>query len=307
MKLHFLGTGAGLPARERNVTAIGLQLPAGGTWWLFDCGEATQHQLLHSPLRLSRLTHIFITHMHGDHVYGLPGLLSSRSFQAPDVPVTITGPVGIRQFVAEICSLSHTHLSYPLTIHELQPGTEPPEMTCDGMTVTADWLNHVIPSLGYRIAEPNRSGSLNVELLTELGLPPGPLYGRLKQREPVMTPDGRIIEPDMVISPPTAGRVICLLGDTAPCLAADRLANHSDWLVHEATFASAEQAKAHQYGHSTSADAAQCARAASVTRLLLTHISTRYQGESLNTLRDEARAIFPAADIAADGDVYTMP
>lgn len=304
MKLHFLGTGAGLPTRNRNVSAVALQFDS--SWWLFDCGEATQHKLLNSPLRLSRLTHIFVTHLHGDHIYGLPGLLGSRSFQAPDVPLTIVGPLGIQRFVTETLSLSRTHLSYPLNIRELEPGTEPPTMAYEGMTVSAGWLNHVIPSLGYRVAEPDRPGKLNANLLAELGLSPGPDYARLKRGESITTPAGRRVHPDMVLSAPTAGRVVCFLGDTAPCSTERLLAEDCDWLVHEATFAGTAHDKAHQYGHSTSVDAALCARAASAKRLLLTHISARYQGDDLAALVGEARAICPAVDVVADGDVYTL-
>ncbi len=307
MKLHFLGTGAGVPSRQRNVSAIALQFATHGHWWLFDCGEATQHKLLDSELRLSRLTHIFITHLHGDHVYGLPGLLGSRSFQAPEVPLYLTGPSGIRQLITETLALSQTHLSYPLSIEELSPATPPPPMNIDGFTVTADWLNHVIPCLGYRIEEPEHPGKINVQLLTKLGLPPGPDYARLKRGENVIMQDGQIIHAKDVQPPPISGRVLTLIGDTAPCSTVESLASGCDWLVHEATFATAERVKAHQYGHSTSADAAQSARLAGAKQLLLTHISARYQEQSLEQLRAEAAAIFPAVQIAADGDIFTMP
>lgn len=296
MELWFLGTGAGVPSPNRNVSAMAMTwFQERGSLWLFDCGEATQQQVMKTPLSLAKLEVVFLTHLHGDHLFGLPGVLSSRSYSGPGRPLTVYGPRGLRAFVRAVLAAGNTHLTYPLEVRELRPGHV---FTDDHCTVTCALLDHGVPSLGYRIVERDLPGHLDVAALERAGVPAGPLYGRLKQGLPVTLEDGRVLPATEFVDPPQPGLVAAVLGDTRPTAAAVELARGADVLVHEATFASAEAHLAAPYGHSTAADAARTARAAGARRLVLNHISARYA--STAKLLAEAQAIFPNAEVAED-------
>jgi ribonuclease Z len=307
MELTMLGTAAGRPIEGRNVTAAALAMPAQrGTYWLFDCGEGTQHQLLRAGIRLGKLERVFVTHLHGDHIFGLPGLLGSRSSMGCEEPLAVYGPRGIRHWLGTTFDVTGTHLHYELEIHEIED---------DGgvvyedeqFTVTAEPLSHRIACYGYRIAERPRPGRLDAAKLAALGVPPGPLYARLKAGEDAELPDGRVIRAAEVTGPPIPGRVIAILGDTTPCEAAVRLAEGADLVVHEATFEAGLADKAAEYGHSTTAEAARTARDAGAARLLLTHFSGRYRDEDLSRLEAEAREIFPSSAAARDFLTVHLP
>ncbi|MED4923926.1 ribonuclease Z [Anoxybacillus geothermalis] len=298
MELLFLGTGAGVPAKERNVSSVALQLlDERGATWLFDCGEATQHQILHTAIRPRRIEHIFITHLHGDHLFGLPGLLGSRSFQSGETPLTVFGPKGIRAFVETALSVSGTRLRYELNIAEIEEGVI---FDDERFQVIAKRLDHGMPSYGFRVVEKDLPGPLLVDRLKALGVRPGPIYQQIKQGKTVMLDDGTVIDGREFVGPPQKGRIVAVLGDTRFCEAAIELARDADVVVHEATFAAAEQRLAHDYFHSTTTDAAEVARRAGAKRLILTHISSRYQGEAALRLVAEARKVFPNTDLAAD-------
>ncbi|MED4878379.1 ribonuclease Z, partial [Anoxybacillus geothermalis] len=271
MELLFLGTGAGVPAKERNVSSVALQLlDERGATWLFDCGEATQHQILHTAIRPRRIEHIFITHLHGDHLFGLPGLLGSRSFQSGETPLTVFGPKGIRAFVETALSVSGTRLRYELNIAEIEEGVI---FDDERFQVIAKRLDHGMPSYGFRVVEKDLPGPLLVDRLKALGVRPGPIYQQIKQGKTVMLDDGTVIDGREFVGPPQKGRIVAVLGDTRFCEAAIELARDADVVVHEATFAAAEQRLAHDYFHSTTTDAAEVARRAGAKRLILTHIS----------------------------------
>ncbi|MCL6632389.1 MAG: ribonuclease Z [Alicyclobacillus herbarius] len=298
MHIYFLGTGAGIPSKRRNVTSICLRLePKLGQIWMFDCGEGTQHRVLESPIRLAKLTRVFITHLHGDHLYGLPGLLSSRSFQAPDRPLCLYGPPGLERYLEVSLKSSGTHLTYPLQVVELKNGQT---LTVDGFTIHVQPLQHGLPCFGYRIEEPPRPGRLRHDKLEALNIPPGPVYKELKQGKTVTLPDGRAINGKEFVDPPIPGRVVALLGDTSPCSQADELAAHADVLIHEATYDARDAALAHMHQHSTNLDAAKLAKRARVKRLILTHLSSRYDERAEQRLLEDARAIFPATELASD-------
>ncbi|WCF06089.1 ribonuclease Z [Paenibacillus thiaminolyticus] len=299
MDLYFLGTGAGMPTTRRNVSSLVLRLQEErGTFWMFDCGEGTQHQVLRSPLKLGKCEFIFITHLHGDHLYGLPGLLSSRAYQGGVDPLTVFGPAGLSEFMETAFRVSDTHLPYALHIQEIEPGLI---WSDDSFRVTALPLDHRVPSYGYRVEELARPGKLRIEVLEQMGIPPGPLYGKLKRGEDVTLPDGRRIAAAAVLGEPIPGKVVAILGDTRPCENAVRLAEGADVLVHEATFMEDKRGNAHEYGHSTAADAAAIAMKADAGKLVLNHFSSRYkEEETLAHLLAEARAIFPSTVLADD-------
>ncbi|CAI8784537.1 MULTISPECIES: ribonuclease Z [Bacillus] len=299
MEFVFLGTGAGVPSKGRNVSAIALQLlEERGETWLFDCGEATQHQILHTSVRPRRIEKIFITHLHGDHIFGLPGLLGSRSFQGGTTPLTVYGPKGIKQFIEVALSVSTTHVKYPLKIVEI---TEEGIVFEDKQFhVETKRLSHGVECFGYRIVEKDIQGHLLVEKLLEAGVKPGPIFKRLKDGEVVELEDGRVLHGKDFIGPPQKGRIITILGDTRYCEASRILAQDADILVHEATFAAADEIQAHDYFHSTTEQAASIALQANVKRLILTHISSRYQADTYKELLQEAQLLFANTEIAMD-------
>ncbi|PEB53236.1 ribonuclease Z [Bacillus pseudomycoides] len=299
MEFVFLGTGAGVPSKGRNVSAIALQLlEERSETWLFDCGEATQHQILHTSVRPRRIAKIFITHLHGDHIFGLPGLLGSRSFQGGTTSLTVYGPKGIKQFIEVALSVSTTHVKYPLEIVEITE--EGIVFEDEQFYVETKRLSHGIECFGYRIVEKDIQGHLLVEKLLEAGVKPGPIFKRLKDGEVVELDDGRLLNGKDFIGPPQKGRIITILGDTRYCEASKSLAQDADVLVHEATFAAADEEQAHDYFHSTTEQAARIALQANVKRLILTHISSRYQGDTYKELVQEAQSLFTNTEIAMD-------
>lgn len=305
MELLFLGTGAGVPAKERNVSSIALQLlEERGATWLFDCGEATQHQILHTSIRPRRIEKIFITHLHGDHIFGLPGLLGSRSFQGGDTPLTIYGPKGIQAFVETSLSVSATRLKYDLQVVEIEEGTV---FEDEQFFVIAKQLDHGIPSYGFRVVEKDLPGTLLVDKLQALGIRPGPIYQQIKLGKTVQLDDGTVIDGRDFVGPPQKGRIVTILGDTRYCEASVELAKEADVLVHEATFAAEDGALAYDYFHSTAVQAAEVAKLAGAKKLILTHISSRYQGELSEELLHEARELFPNTELASDFSSFIIP
>ncbi|MFD3447837.1 ribonuclease Z [Microbacteriaceae bacterium 4G12] len=299
MELLFLGTGAGVPSKGRNVSAVALQLlEERAATWLFDCGEATQHQILYTSVRPRRIEKIFITHLHGDHIFGLPGLLGSRSFQGGDTPLTVYGPKGIRAFIEVSLAVSTTHVKYPIEIVEITE--EGIVFEDEQFSVETARLSHGIECFGYRIVEKDIPGPLLVEELLALGVQPGPIFKRLKDGEIVTLEDGTVLDGRDFIGPSQKGRIVTILGDTRYCEASIALATDADVLVHEATFSAVDSEQAHDYYHSTTQQAAQVATLAGAKRLILTHISSRYQGEACSLLLEEAKQAFPHTEMADD-------
>ena len=306
MKLMFLGTGAGVPSRNRNVSALALKLlDELNEVWLFDCGEATQHQILETTLKPRKITKIFITHLHGDHIFGLPGLLSSRSFQGGDAPLTLYGPPGIRDYVESALKYSKSRLLYELKIVELEArsGVLPLEK---GWQVEYAALNHGVLSFGYRVVEPDRVGELLVDKLAAYKIPNGPIYGQLKRGETVTLADGTVLNGRDFLAPDVKGKIVTILGDTKPTPAILPLAQNANVLVHECTFEADEAKMAHAYHHSTSVQAASAALDAGVQQLYLNHISARYLGREAKQLESQARVVFPRTILVHDFDEFEV-
>ena len=306
MQLEFLGTGAGSPSKQRNVSSVALRLlEERNAIWLFDVGEATQHQILNTTIRPRKIEKIFITHLHGDHIFGLPGLLSSRSFQGGTEPLTIYGPVGIKRFVTTALQVSESRLSYPL--HFVEIDHEGEVFHDRGFTVTARKLDHKIACYGYRVVEADHPGELQVDKLRALNIPSGPVYGQLKAGKVVTLADGRTVNGQDFIGAPHKGRIIAICGDTRKTINAVELAQDADVLVHESTFAKDEAKLARSYYHSTSLQAAEIAKRAGVKRLLLNHISARYAGRAAYQLAYQVRDVFPETRVVNDFDVVEIP
>jgi ribonuclease Z len=277
MELIFLGTSAGVPTRHRNMTSIllNLQQPTLSQMWLFDCGEGTQHQFLKTSHHPGKLDKIFITHLHGDHLFGLPGLLC----------------------------LSGSWTDYPLAVEEISAG----EVFDDGLfKVTAYPLNHPVECFGYRIEQHDKPGPLDAQRLLADGIKAGPLFQQLKKGQTVEMPDGRIVNGQDYLGPSTPGIKLAIFGDTAPCPAALEMAKEVDVMVHETTLEHEMAEKANSRGHSSSIQTAELARDARVGKLIITHVSSRYDWEGCQRLLAECRSVFEPCELAEDFRVFPL-
>ena len=305
VQVTFLGTSSGVPTRSRNVSAVALRLPQRSELWLFDCGEGTQHQFLRSPLRVSQLRRIFISHMHGDHIYGLPGLLASLGLSGHCEGVDLYGPDPLRDYLEGVLRTSSTRLSYPIRVHSVREAARSgaPLLEDGDLCVRTTPLIHRVPAYAYRVEQKPRPGRFDVDRARALGLPPGPLYAALKAGRSVTLEDGRVVAGSTLCGPPRPGLSVVYCTDTTFSEEAVALARGADLLIHEATFAHGEADMAIQRQHSTSTMAAQTALAAGVKQLALTHLSPRYFPGNAVTAEDllqEARAIFPDTLLASD-------
>ncbi|MDH6098082.1 ribonuclease Z [Anabaenopsis sp. FSS-46] len=307
MQITFLGTSSGVPTRSRNVSSIALRLPQRAELWLFDCGEGTQHQILRSDLKMSQISRIFITHLHGDHIFGLMGLLASCGLGGNVQRVDIYGPPGLNEYIQAATRYSHTHFSYPIKVHVVRPGIIYED---NDFTVRCSPLHHRITAFGYRVSEKDRPGTFDIDKAKALQIPPGPVYGQLKRGEIVTLSDGRVIKGTELCGPTEIGRKIAYCTDTIYADGAVELAQDADVLIHEATFAHQDADLAFERLHSTSTMAAQTALMGGAHRLIMTHFSPRYApGNSieLKDLLNEARAIFPNTHMAYDFMTYSVP
>ena len=297
MRVIPLGTSSGKPTLRRNVS--GLAVAREAEWLLFDCGEGTQVQIAKAGLSPNRLSAVFITHLHGDHFNGLPGLLSTMGLDRRTRDLRLIGPRGIREYLHLLERLRVVFLTYPIEIEEF---SSLPQLTVvyetAEYTISALALDHRLFALGYRIDERPRPGRFNVERARLLGVPEGPLWGRLQSGDDLRMEDGSIVRSADVIGPARPGKSIAYCLDTRPCAMSIELARNVDLLIHEATYAEEFVAEANTYGHSTAAQAARTAGEAGARRLLITHFSSRYS--DCAPLLEEARAIFADTVLAED-------
>lgn len=298
MRLTFLGTSAGLPTIERNVTALALAIDDSKEWYLIDCGEATQHQLLRCRYTLHHLQAIFITHIHGDHMYGLPGLLTSASMQGRTSPLTIYAPQGVEPFVLAALNCGDVH-NLPFDLHFIRTDLPGFRYQDNHVSVTAHELSHRVPSFAYRFSEKTVSTHLNQPELERLGVPRGALWGRLQNNESITLADGRRVSPEQVKMPPPSPRIAVIGGDNdQPELLLDALKG-AHVLVHEATVTQAVLEKVGPvWMHSSAKMVAEAAEKSGVPNLILTHFSGRYQlspkagGACVEVIREEARQYY---------------
>lgn len=307
MEITFLGTSSGVPTRSRNVSSVALRLPQKSEIWLFDCGEGTQHQLLRSDLKTSQIRRIFVTHMHGDHIFGLMGLLASIGLAGARGQIDIYGPPDLKKYLDACTRYSHTHFAHRIQVYPVAPGIV---FENEEFTVSCNLLKHRIPAFGYAIEEKDRPGRFNVEKAKAWGIPPGPIYGRLKKGETITLENGQQVSGKDLCEPDEPGRKVVYCTDTIFTESAVELADKADVLIHEATFAHQDAEMAFERLHSTSTMAAQVALAAQAKRLIMTHFSPRYapgNALQLNNLLEEAQAIFPETCLAYDFMSYEVP
>jgi len=293
LRITFLGTAASIPTKTRALSAVALKRE--GELFLFDCGEGAQRQMIIGKIGFNRKTRIFITHMHGDHILGLPGLLQTMSLLGRDKPLWIYGPQGIAEFIDAIKRTVRFALKFPVEVYEIEDGLICQEKEYE---IRSAWAEHSVPSLAYALIEKPRPGKFNPERAISLGIPKGPLWSRLQRGEDVKLPDGRVVKPKDVLGPPRRGRKIVYVGDTRPSSVIADFAFGADVLIHEATFAEDLAERAEEDLHSTPSGAALVAKKANVKLLVLTHISARYGDPKV--LLEEAKKNFSNVLIAED-------
>lgn len=268
---------------------------------LFDCGEGTQRQLMKVKASLGKRMKIFITHMHGDHIFGLPGLIQTMNLINRTHPLEVFGPPGIRDFIEQTTVPAMCEPAFELTVHEVQGGEI---INYKKYTVAGVWAEHSVPNIGYRITAGRSPGKFLPERARALGVPEGPLWGTLKAGMPVILEGGHEVMPEDVLGDPVKGIAVVYSGDTRPSGGIVRLAEGADLLIHECTFSEELRERALAEGHSTARGAAGVASEAGVRKLLLTHFSARYPDTTV--LEEEARAVFPETSAAKDFDVYEL-
>ena len=295
LSVRFLGTAASRPTVERAVSS--LAIIREGETFLIDCGEGTQRQMMRYGITFA-FDDLFFTHTHSDHVLGLTGLLRTLQLQGRTEPLRLWGPPGAGRVLRQCINLGGERTTFQVIITELEPGTSVKRDQYRFDTFAVD--HHGGASIGYALVEEERLGRFNPELARQLGIPEGPLWGRIHKGQSITLDDGRVIEPSVLVGERRRGRRIVVTGDTRPCEATIAASIDADLLIHEATFAEEESARAIDTGHSTAREAAEVARRAGVRRLVLTHISARYSRDA-HELEREAKQLFAKTSIARDG------
>ena len=293
LTILFLGTGGSWPTVKRNVASVAIK--RGSEIILFDCGEGTQRQFQNSNLSYMQISKIFITHFHGDHFLGIPGLVQTMQLNDREIPLHIFGPKGINQLVKQLLSLGYFKPNYEIISHEIDEETT---LDFNEYFIKIIRVNHGVPTLGYCLEEKMRPGKFNKSKALKLGIPEGPLFSKIQKGQTIILKDGKKIIPEMILGPPRKGRKIVISGDTRPIDKMVAFANHADVLIHEATFDSSLEEISMEYGHTTASQAAEIAKKANVERLFLNHISPRYLDNKV--LEEEAKKVFKKSIVPKD-------
>jgi len=281
-----------MPTKDRNLPSVVVRRE--NEVIMFDCGEGTQKQMVLSKIGFNKKMKIFITHMHGDHVLGLPGMLQSMSLLGRSKELDVYGPQGVRDFVESVNRTVQFQLVFPLRIHEVGPSTVLNEPYYEIKAVRA---NHVIPCLSYSLVEKPKPGRFDLKKAQTLGVPKGPLWKKLQLGQDVKI-GNIIVKSSDVVGSSRPGAKLVYAVDTRPCSAVRRLAANADLLIHDGSFDDSMRDKAKEYGHCTASEAASLARQAEVKQLALMHVSAMYSNPSV--LLRQARKIHRKTVIASD-------
>jgi len=305
LQVTFLGTSSGVPTLTRNVSAMVLKPPQRSDLWLFDCGEGTQHQFIRSNLKLSQIKKIFITHMHGDHIYGLPGLLATLGLSGNSEGIEIYGPSELRSFINSALKSSFCKLSFPLHFVEVENFASENKILFENnkIKVNCACLKHKIPAYGYRVSEKDKPGIFDINKAESLKIAPGPIYSELQLGKKVVLADGRIFDGKEFCGPPRKGASFVYCTDTVFSESAVSLSKNADLLVHESTFSEEDESMAYEKLHSTTIMAAKTALLSNTKKLIITHLSPRYTNKNAITPSDllkEAQKVFPNTQLAKD-------
>jgi ribonuclease Z len=300
LRLTFLGTAAAQPTLRRNLTAHALRRER--ELFLVDCGEGTQRQLIRFGAGFD-VAAIFFTHFHADHYLGAIGFLRTLSMQGRTEPLDVYGPRPARTLLRTMLFTGAERFAFEVRLHEVEPGAR---IRRDGCELVAFATEHRTASVGWALVEDARPGRFHPDRAAALGVPFGPLYGALQRGQAVTLPDGRVVEPAQVVDPTRRGRTVVITGDTRPCAATVEAARGADLLVHDCTFGDAEAERARETFHSTAREAATMACEAGVAKLVLTHLSSRYDHD-WEPLLAQAREAFPGSiEVAQDGTVVEV-
>ncbi|MGB1585843.1 MAG: ribonuclease Z [Thermoplasmatota archaeon] len=300
MSITFLGTGASWPTAARGMSGIAVK--RGGEVLLWDCGEGTQRQLQRSELSYQQISQIWLTHYHGDHCFGVPGLLKTMALNERDRPLDLYGPKGLRRMVDAWRQMGGWTKGFPIRVHEVAAGDV---IEKEGYTVEVHQGDHSVHNLAFALQEPERPGRFDKPGALALGVPEGRMFGQLQRGQSVTLDDGREITPDMVLGPSRPGRRIVFSGDTQPCLGILEAAKDADVFICEASFTQDLVERAREVKHMCAGEAAAIAQKAGAKRLILTHISPRYKDPA--PVLDEAVAIHADTVVANDLDTFEVP
>ncbi len=299
----LLGTGGMMPMPYRFLVSLAVRIE--GQALLFDCGEGTQVPIKMSKIGIKPIQNIFISHIHADHVTGLPGLLMMLNQAEPEGTVRVYGPRGIAAYVQAQEDTLHFERDYPLEVIELVEDRGV-AMDHEKFQVVYHVLRHRTRCLGYAVAEKPRPGRFKIGAAKELGVPEGPAWGKLQRGESVELPDGRTIAPKDVLGPERPGRKIAYVTDTVPCPGVYKLADGADLLFIEGMFEHELADEAKQKGHQTAVQAAKQAKKSGAARVVLIHYSPRYRNDELEGLVRQARGAYEAVEAGRDGARYEL-
>ena len=300
LRIIFLGTGGSWPTVKRNVSSLAIK--RGSEILLFDCGEGTQRQFQQSNLSYMQISKIFITHFHGDHFLGLPGLIQTMQLNDRDKPLHIYGPKGMEDLTDHLLTLGYFRPSYEIISHDITNGDE---VEFEEYSIHVLKVKHNVPTFSYCLEEHQRPGKFNKPKALKLGIPEGPLFNKLQYGQTITLANGKKITPGMILGPSRRGRKIVMSGDTMPCEEMIAFSKNADVLVHEATFDSELEDIAKEYGHTTAAQAAEIAKKARVEKLFLVHVSPRYL--DYRVLENDARKIFVQSFVPKDFQEIEVP
>jgi len=305
VNITFLGTSSGVPTLTRNVSSLALKLTQSSEVWLFDCGEGTQHQIMKSNIKSSQIKKIFITHMHGDHIYGLPGLLATLGLSGKSKGIEIYGPTQLGVFLNSAFKSSFCKLSYPLRFIEVENFASNNKILFENnqIKVNCACLKHKIPSYGYRVSEKDRPGIFDIKKAESMNIEPGPIYSELQQGKKVILADGRSFDGKEFCGPRRKGKSFAYCTDTIFSESAVSLSKNVDLLVHESTFSQEDESMAFEKLHSTTIMAAKTALLSNAKKLIITHFSPRYTSKNSiapSDLLKEAQKVFSNTHLAKD-------